>query len=522
MFGVGAGNNSDVPGTDNRALYALSRLDWTSALDRNTASCTRGPEIETSPPDMFGLTAIECATHGSSSITVLRSSGRCDAPPRPWPPAGTCGLSHLMGHTSSTAGVDGGVGGGGGVGQIQRLRPVLIAFASWPPPGDMGLEECSEQCAVSPNSDCAMEGDADLVIWGQTPKNGGDEAGASLPPRGHVKPDRQVWGVIGRGEASSQMHPMFDMAINGEIGQNSDFAGYAEGGICSICMRARELVMGYCSGEGGEEEEKDEEAQRNFQEAHTIIMMPQQGHNYRGAQLDHIIVRSSGVLFAGEREGGGIRVEIAGPGGYSQVVILDWLNPHNVWEISSDPVRSCPPTPFFPSCFHLFDGEPLCISTDNPIHAPRVSPWCSMSLLGPPSRPSDLHHLPPSTRVPFFQHTFPISPAHVSHFPSTPFPFPQHTCPIFPAHVSHFPSTPFPFSQHTCPIHTSHAQGLTPMRCHTPTQRVFEHVLPLYHGLSEEDKAHLGLEVGLWEVHVTLYGPNRRILSTDHVFFNQV
>jgi len=61
------------------------------------------------------------------------------------------------------------------------------------------------------------------------------------------------------------------------------------------------------------------------------------------------------------------------------------------------------------------------------------------------------------------------------------------------------------------------------VRCHTRTQRVFEHVIPLYHGLSEEDLASQGgLAAGLWEVHVTLYGLNRRILSTDHVLFFQV
>lgn len=397
MFRDGAWNRSNVAGNDEGALNALSRLDWPSALDRNAASCTLGPEIETSPPDMFGLTAIECATHGSGSMIVLRSSGRCDAPPRPWPPAGTCGLAPLIGGTSTTVGV-------GGFGQIQRLRPVLIAFASWPPPGDIDLRECSEQCAVSPNSDCAMEGEADLVIWGWMPKIGGDEAGVSLPPRGHVKPDRQIWGVIGGGEASSPTHPMFDMAINGEIGQNGDFAGSGEGGMCGICMRARELVMGHCSGEGGEEEE---EVEGNFQEAHIIIMMPQQGHNYQRTGMDHIIMRSSGVPLAGEQEGGGIRVELAGPGGHSHVVTLDRLTPHNVREISSDPVRSCPYNPFFAFDF-IFLME--CIYAYVPIIRPTrlVSRWCRKSHLGPrlvPLCTSVLHHLLPSTRVSLSHHT---------------------------------------------------------------------------------------------------------------------
>lgn len=179
-----------------------------------------------------------------------------------------------------------------------------------------------------------MEGDADLVLWGGTPEHGAGSVGVPLPPRGHVKPDRQLWGVIGSGDEAR--HPMFDMAVRGDGASWGD----ALGGICGVCMRARQLLTKYCSGEGEGGEEGEE-----GKEAHTIIMLPEQGHTYAGAQLRHIIIRSLGMPLAGvEDHGGGIRVEIAGPSGQAQVIVLDSMTPLNVNEMPGDPVGAPLPT----------------------------------------------------------------------------------------------------------------------------------------------------------------------------------
>lgn len=90
--------------------------------------------------------------------------------------------------------------------------------------------------------------------------------GEERPPKGHLKPHRQLWGSLG-----AESDPIFDLVL-----RRQDHLWNPPHDVCQLCMNVRESQLLHCAGDDWDADTLMKKGRGGGEGVpHVLVMMPQ-------------------------------------------------------------------------------------------------------------------------------------------------------------------------------------------------------------------------------------------------------